>query len=172
LDVYGDSCEYYNHYFEICGFFDSPTFKANEMCCACKIEAENKQFVVLNNIRTFQPFFSTLLLYLIPVSLIVSTLYFSYAANSSVFAKLRERENLAAVNAEWARSRSCLRNICNYIPFVFIAIAVIIDFCFDFSLWSELDYKTDFAAKGFSTIGVFYPICACLAKIFGPDDEI
>ena len=36
-DKYGSSCEFYDNYFERCGWYDTESFIANEMCCACKI---------------------------------------------------------------------------------------------------------------------------------------
>ena len=41
-DSDGESCEFYDHYFEFCGFYDTENFIANEMCCACKIKASEK----------------------------------------------------------------------------------------------------------------------------------
>ena len=36
-DAKGYTCELYDHYFEYCGWYDTESFIANEMCCCCKI---------------------------------------------------------------------------------------------------------------------------------------
>ena len=45
VDSYGDGCEWYVDYPDGCGNYDTETFSADDMCCACMDECEDGEGV-------------------------------------------------------------------------------------------------------------------------------